>query len=178
MKTAIIIGHDPINQGARSFNGYTEWSYWLTFCMHYLNELENCEFFLRKPGTYKQSITQLVSEVKEYKADFAVELHFNAFNGRVEINRAEVLKIDNNLGLNFASTFSDEMKEVYKTDTKIIEVGNDDRGYFTLKSFQDKKIPAVILEPFFGDTSNRLALECMTDREKLAEVIARSIRSV
>lgn len=180
MKIAIIIGHDPVNQGAKTYNGYTEWSWNLGMAIEFLDDFQ---LFWREPGLYRKSVYILAEEIAENDVDFCIELHLNAFDGKTKIQRAEALylphKIRNIASEKMAIIWKKEMVSEYDLwflpKTRLKQLEPNDRGYHNLNSLADFGIPSVILEPCFADTPNALAENVIEDPERYAKLLARCI---
>jgi len=186
MKVAIIIGHNAIDQGAKTYNGYTEFSWNLTMAVEFLPELQ---LFWREPGLYRQSVYDLAEEISLHSIDLCIELHLNAFDGKTKIQRAEALYLPHDIrniaSEKMANTWEKEMISEYSltpypvNNYSIVtkQVGADDRGYYNLKSLADEGIPSVILEPAFADTPNALAENVVENPERYAKLLTRCIET-
>jgi len=182
MRLAIIIGHSSLYQGARSYNGFTEWSYYMDLChKHLWHKLmlitDAYEIFWRDNLPYRKAIKEMViEELIPFKPDLCIELHFNAFDGKTPVQRAEYL-YTHDKALKFGVIWSVLMKENYLLDSVVGKpVEESQRGYFNLASLEQHGIPNVILEPCFADTKNQLSEAVIENMDKYACLLARCIR--
>ena len=159
-KLAIVVGHTKRKPGAEGANPISSCEYFWNSKLAKLiksqasaNNIE-CGIFYRDgigiKGAYKK--------VNQWHADSCIELHFNAFNGRVI--GTETLYGSYSPSEAWASSIQDAMAELYDRE------GRQDRG---LKQRvigerggknvnQLDTIPSCLIEPYFGDTSSEAIL--------------------
>ena len=160
-KIALIIGHSKNSQGASNKEcGTTEFQF---------NEPLALEvaILLKKMGfdpivVYRNnSYSSLPKEVNETGADIGVSFHCNAFNKNPNGTESLYFNGSSN-GLLLASAIQEEVVKclgLKDRGIKPIDWGHvgkaGDRGGFLLKH---TKMPVVIVEPFFIDSSESLKL--------------------
>lgn len=173
-KIALIVGHDQIGQGAKSYNGWTEFQYNLLVAAHVQTQLLTirdikCRIFFRPEGPFRSSIFKLGRRVGGWGADISLELHFNSI-GPVNAFGCEILAIrDKNERLNtlhLADLLSDKLAERFNlrergrielNSTSILDgikvLNEDDRGYYNLRYMKDYGVKhALLIEPTFAGT--------------------------
>ena len=147
MKAAIIIGHTPASPGATSRRGYvTEWNY-NSFLAPLIEDRAASDCIIVERGL-PNDYDGLPAKVNATGADFAIELHANAFNG--EASGTEMLYWH-------SSTKGKQLAEILQTEILralglrhrgIKPCRRADRGGYLL---QKTRMPCVIAEPFFID---------------------------
>lgn len=168
LRVAIIIGHKATAQGAKLKIPYSQkkteyelYKYLLNYLITPKDALKcyNIEF---KVFERKTTIKECYAQINEDDFDIAVELHFNASpSGRasgaeclVKKNASpECIEVAKKIVYNISSVLENRNRGVKKLSHK-------ERGYHNVS--QLKKIPVVLVEPFFGDNKK----EC----EKLLKV--------
>jgi len=84
---AIIIGHNNISQGARSYNEFTEFDYNSTvaFKTRYFLEEHKIEAVVveRKPGALVEVYADIAHELNTRGIKNVYELHFNSFSSQI-----------------------------------------------------------------------------------------------
>lgn len=148
-KIAIIVGHTPSSPGAYSEPlGRSEYNYNKEVA-DYLRGIADI-YFRPDQGGYSHQMLTLASQVNKKNYDFALELHFNAANRRAQGVEAliwEGNKKSAGMGNKFCRTIADH----YNIPNRGIKSPESDgRGYEFLRLMRAN---ALILEPFFGDSS-------------------------
>lgn len=181
MKLAVIIGHSSNAQGARAYNGMTEWAWNMDlYYKHLWSKLslitDAYEVFWRDNLPYKKAIDEMVKEeIVPFGPDLCIELHFNAYDGKTPVERAEALWLMNESG-RFADIWVNEMKRYYDPDSITDRaLTAHQRGSYNLQSLFEEEIPNVILEPCFGDTQNDLSVSVLEDPERYATLLAKCL---
>lgn len=177
MKIAIIVGHTESNQGAVNDNsGITE--YMFNKPLAFLVGAALAEAGHTPVVMYREtSYTKLPLEVNKTGADLAVSLHCNAFDDNP--HGSEVLYYESSTKSKvLAQSVQDEVVTSLGLANRGIKpckynrVGRaGDRGGYLLRY---TSMPCVIVEPFFIDSDQSLAL-AMADKRLLANAIARGI---
>lgn len=180
-RIALVVGHSPKSQGAKSYDGLSEWA-WHIDMLSYLqwahNNVEIVTIWRNPYFSYKTGTDALVAKYfqKDFiKFDLAIELHFNAFDGKTPIERSEVIVGNKEEASLVAELFSDRMAKYYGTKTRKVSVNDVSRGKYAINSFEAVGIPSVILEPCFGDTENKLSKQVLTDPAKYADLLSEVI---
>ena len=152
MKIAIIVGHDPSEQGAYSKAlSSSEYKYNCE-AAQYLKDI--ADIYYRPTGrSYKAKMEQLAKEINPKGYDLVIELHFNSFNGIA--NGCETVgfkgsALAERIGKLYCDTISKHYNCTNRGHKATVPEG---RGYHFTKLM---RAPALILEPFFGDTIEAL----------------------
>jgi N-acetylmuramoyl-L-alanine amidase len=160
MRLAIIVGHTfdrpgamgifPLNQ--REYNWNLDIS---NVVYRYAREAGiTARVFLRNERTLEKTYAE-VNEFCKYQNACAIELHFNASDGRGR--GTETLWDDDPAdGLEFARIIHDDVCDVFRRKNKLDRglkklTKPEERGYVNLKLM---KAPGCIVEPFFGDNAD------------------------
>ncbi len=175
IKLAIVVGHNvassgvtvvhPINQSEFDFNSEIAE---IMFQQAGSYNLEVKVFFRIEQNSYTNEINQVYAEVNEWNADFSIELHFNAFDAKVI--GTEVLSSGTSESLRYANLTQTKLLELYRPsgdgDRGVNILVSGDRGY---QSVIAGKAPAIIVEPFFGDTPSEAIMVDEAGKEALAQ---------
>lgn len=153
MKIALCIGHNSINQGAKSlYLNESEWVYnkEIAECMD-----DVCDIYYRSNGGgYKNEIKRLANQVNQKDYDLVMEMHYNA--AVPEASGCEALYFHSSIkGKEYAEKFCQTITQNYLTKNRGAKPvsSENQRGYYFL---QKMKAPAIILEPFFGTNNEAL----------------------
>jgi len=142
----------------------------------------NIEVFTRPSRGYS-GIVEAYEEVKDFEPDCAMELHFNAFNGRVrgsEILLASANDLSGTYEVQLSRLLQDGMMTVFgrrgRQDRGLKERPRTtrERGWFNVN--QTKLFPSVLLEPFFGDNSAEATI-AKAKRQEYSEMLIESTES-
>lgn len=152
MKIAICIGHNSKSRGVFSrFLDATEFEY-----NHRVADLirnmmcDDVDVYYRyRKNGYNTEISELANRVNKKDYDLAIELHFNAFNGKS--NGCEALYFHKSAkGKEYAESFCKVIEDEYESINRGAKsLNSDNQNGFGF--VQRIKAPALILEPFFGD---------------------------
>lgn len=182
MKIALIIGHNVNSKGAYSENlGMSEFDFYNkvldTMFDKYsdvfgvstlqMKKIKEDTVIFRVPNTgYSKEMQKVVDTLNSKNFDIAIELHFNASNGKA--NGTTVLYWHKSQkGLELANLFQDVMAEstgVTKRDLIPVKSASQNGAY----GIMNAKCPYILIEPFFGDS------KVDTDKvsvQKLADVM-------
>ncbi len=172
MKLAIIVGHNPVKQGAQKVDtNATEFDF-NERLSHQLQGKESTfgletKVFLRKPGMgYSKEIREVYDRVNMWDADASIELHFNASNNPAA-HGSEVLTSGTPLsGVLGHAVNASICNAFHLRDRGIHTVAPEERGG---KSLVSGRCPAILIEPFFGSNVN----DCrkISNLESLADAI-------
>lgn len=177
-KLAIIIGHNRKSKGARAvspvFGHRDEWDLNVAVSRRVKARITSlnapgweADSFLRPSALpYEQEIDVTYGRVSAWRADLAVELHFNSDSGKA--SGTETLYWHTSLvGHEMANTFQARMVALFELpDRGAKERGSEDRGSRSLRA---AKCPTLILEPFFGDNqvdcdrANKVGIDAYAD---------------
>lgn len=156
MKTVILIGHRPGDQGAvNEASGTTEYSFNSGLATHISQKL--VERGIRAIIVHRDNATQgyryLPEKINDLSADLIVSLHCNAFDTRA--TGTETLYYHSSeTGRQMAEIFQRHMvKALFLSDRGIKPKRSEDRGGYLLRY---TLAPCVIAEPFFIDNDNDL----------------------
>ena len=169
MKTAIVVGHDQVEQGAFSpILNMTEYKF------NCLLADELCkDFDIYYRGTKRGYLSKMNALAKEIKNtginyDFIVELHFNMYDGKA--NRrghgAEaVIYPGNNESRFLANTMLQDLTLNFNVVNRgVKERYSGQRGWGFLSRMPAN---AIIWEPFFGDENEALEFKDVKKHAKL-----------
>ena len=163
---AICVGHSrPGDQGAASVDGTTEHAFNSRLAELIAVRLNNrhctCEVISSYMGkSYGSAMSWLAGKLREFKADLAVELHFNASDVRAATGHEWLYLTGSHGGREAARCLAASMRLWYPAHHArgIKALGPRDRGaQFLMKTH----CPAVLAEPFFGTNA--------ADWERVAE---------
>lgn len=171
-KVAVVIGHNPVAQGADSPYLHVSEFDFNTKVAARLKELGSqkyeIEVFSRRAlGSYSREIADVYHRVNEFCPAVALELHFNAGGG----NYACALAAQgSDASGKFAAIVSSMTAEAIGCKSVgVVRRSAGDRGGASLFA---AKSPCVLAEPFFGDSKEN----CQSvSTDKLAEAYLRSI---
>ena len=161
MKKAFIIGHNEKSQGAYSeILKVTEWGLYKSLTPE-LSELGDVYIHDASIGGYTARMKDTASKINTQDYDLVVALHFNMFNGKA--SGCEALFISEKgrvFGSNFCHYYT-ESTGAKNRGAKKVEKGG--RGF---EEIFNPKAPAILIEPFFGDSESDCKL---FNKEKLIE---------
>jgi len=158
-KIAVIIGHNPIHQGAEAIAPIGKSEFDFNSELANLIEQESINFpfeielFYRKfKNSYTKEIKEVYKLVDLSKCDYSMELHFNS--AVFTVSGSEVLSSGSKKSKHFARLIQKEQVKLFdrtKKENRGVKIRKKgSRGYLSLIS---GKAAAIIVEPFFG--SNR-----------------------
>jgi len=177
MNLAIIIGHSAKHQGATLYNGMTEWSYHQDMVHKYLYSrlpliTDAFEVFWRRSDyPYAAAIANLGQQLEWFGADFAIELHINAFDGNSVILGHEYL-YHGEEGNSFGRLWSDGLQEMGIHFRKAVNAEEGGRGASNLIALP---CPSVLLEPCFGDVFHEDSSMILENPGDYASLIAETL---
>jgi hypothetical protein len=186
-KVAIIVGHDAKAQGARSYNGISEYVFNKNvgeyLKAHSLKEEKiDIRVFTKKGLDY----SKICLEYLEWKPHISISLHFNSY---VKVARGMecLVRVEDKQTYDVADLLTDYMSELMditerhkagKHDgIKIVKSG--ERGYTCLDEVTNYCKHVMLYEPCFGNTRNADSLKLFADGGKFyAECLFTSICKV
>lgn len=174
---AICIGHSRGDGGAVSVDGTNEWHYNRRLGRLVLNDLRERGFAAMlvdkyQQGGYSASMAVLARNLKSQGVTLAVELHFNAADGKAS-GHEWIYWHTSAPGRALAQKLSARMCETFP-EAKRRGIKAADRGGRGAGFLVEMDCPAVICEPFFGDHPDDWGM-AMAHRDLLARVIADGI---
>ncbi|WP_370311274.1 N-acetylmuramoyl-L-alanine amidase [Sagittula sp.] len=178
MRVALIIGHDPADEGAaRCTDGVQEYS-WNRDLANRIHDLdpEMFEIFHIRPDLgYSASIREVYGRVDDWGCDLSLELHFNSF-GSPTATGTGTFSSGSAGSLHFARAIHPAMVQALGLRDRGIKIRNASKKGRGYKSLIFGRAPALLLEPYFGSNPNdcRRADEC---KQALAEAIYQAVRS-
>lgn len=182
VKFAIIVGHTREKAGALGKYPIAKAEYF------YNSEIASsifqrakekgidCEIFFRDSGGISGAYAEVHRWVDGARKACAIELHFNAFNGKVR--GTETLHDDDPAeSREFAQIVHEGLVEAFgrtgKLDRGLKRTSQGDRGHYNLDCCL---IPSCIIEPFFGDSIEDAHL-AHSKRVSYVESIVRSVEN-
>lgn len=146
MRIAIVVGHNPQSQGAVRVTDRASEYRWNSDLAERIQKLDpsSVKVFYRTPGSGE--ISRVYREVAVWKADCAVELHFNAFSS-ASANGCETLHGTSDASKRLAQALQSEI---------LAALGNHDRGLLRRASgrgstaVNQRGQPTALIEPYFG----------------------------
>lgn len=180
LRLAIIVGHSFDRPGAMGVFPIDQHEYnWnldlSNIIYRYARESGiNCKVFYRNKRTIEKTYDEVNAWCKDQNA-VAVELHFNASDGRA---RGTETLWDDDESLEFARAIHEDICHVFnrkgKLDRKLKRLTNpEERGYINLKLM---KAPGCIVEPFFGDNPDDALLGHAKSWEYAKAIVSASYR--
>ena len=124
------------------------------------------EVFRRMAGLgYREEIRRVYAEVANWDADFAIELHFNAYNSSANGTETMYAHQREDIAYPLATALQSSMLAELNLKDRgfVITERNSDNGHRSLVALP--RTPTILVEPFFGDSQRdaRHALELGTD---------------
>ena len=164
MKVAIVIGHSKNSPG--TYSKYLKASEYI-YNSEVASYLGCVADIYNRPNArgYNTQMEKLAEELNPKGYDLVIELHFNAFNKSANGCEAVIFP-GNSKTKSIGNKFCKMITEKYVTNNRgVKEHGPTQRGGGFLSKMS---APAIILEPFFGDTEEALKFE---SENKYASVI-------
>lgn len=164
MKKAFIIGHNEKDQGAYSeILKVTEWGLYKSLTSELL---QMGDVYTHDPliESYTKRMKDTASKINTQDYDLVVALHFNMFNEKA--SGCEALFISEK-GRVFGSNFCHYYTE--STGTKNRGVKKVEKGGRGFEEIFNPKAPAILIEPFFGDSESDCKL---FNKNKLLESLS------
>ena len=176
--TAIGVGHSrPGDNGAVSVSGVSEWDFNLlqaTYIQEALKDLGRDSFIVSAyvGSSYYSAMRWLAAHLRERGATSAIELHFNAATGNATGHEWLHYPGSRN-GERIASAIHDEFDAAIPLRSRGVKTPVAGRGDAFLKLTH---CPAVIAEPFFGDSPHDWKI-ALSYRREMARAIAQGIHN-
>lgn len=176
VRLALVVGHTSKARGATLHGGGSEYQYNSKVAERALKFARDVAFDeIDVLVVYRDSvgIQGAYDKVIDFDPDAVIELHFNAFNGRVagtEILYHDDKDLDPKLERDFAKHILQAMYDVFRPGAKPTDKAlrgekevktSEERGWYNVS--RAIEFPSVLVEPFFGDTAS----EAKLGREKL-----------
>lgn len=181
-RLSVVVGHTQNAQGAVAVAplSQTEFEYNsdLAQMIHTYGSGKGCTIdivFRPQPGS--RGIRLAYEEVSDYEPDAAIELHFNAFNGKVRGTETLYADTEDTPGVfevEFASFIQDRMVKVFNRRGRLNRGIKSrprttrERGWYNVN--QTTAFPSILIEPFFGDNSTDAGL-AVQKKQDLAEAL-------
>lgn len=197
-KIVIIVGHSTKDGGAVAYNGEQEFAYnskVANLVKTILDQTSNfeCKILSRNPNhPYRHAMQVLAQEIKIWKADFSLELHFNAAEGKAygcEIllnedhpNADKLIKIADKWTDDLAKEFNlvERGRYKYKDGTfgdgvKLLKSG--ERGYYNMHYLHPQVPISLLIEPMFANLKTKESEQFFgpDGYKKYADFLARKI---
>ena len=145
-RVALVVGHEQRAQGARAFNGISEYDYWSQVAESVNSQKKNVQVFYRD-GT---NISGAIDRAADWQPDLIIELHFNAFNKVA--HGSEILCTESTpLMQDFLRSWC-EYARLRNRGVKPITRGM--AGYASVSRMAQRGISGFLFEGFFGDNPN------------------------
>ena len=169
MKTAIVVSHDVVEQGAVSkILDMTEYRFNCkvadVLCKYF-------DLYYRDPKKrgYNSKMDELARQINGKPYDFVIELHFNKFDGIANKKGhgcEAVIFPSNKKSRELSNKILNEISKDFGVFNRgVKEHGATERGYGFLSKIKSN---CIILEPFFGDENEALKF---LDFEKYANCL-------
>lgn len=175
-KLAIVVGHTKLLPGAKAISPIDTYEYFYNSALanlmkgHASDHGVQSTIFLRDTHTIRETY----NSVNLWKPDCAIELHFNAADGKAH-GTETLYGYQNPLSAELARLVQDGMCKLYRRDVKtnrgIKKLIDGDRGYSNVNI---AKCPSILIEPFFGDEVEDAKLGHQ-NQESLAAVLIENI---
>jgi N-acetylmuramoyl-L-alanine amidase len=179
-RVAVVVGHNHKARGAASVAPISKYEFDFNKEVAALMKREAREFnlavelFYRQPeGGYTAEIERAYAAVSAWKADCAIELHFNATEGA---HGTEMLhRSDSKAAAALAGHVLEETVRLLKLrDRGLKPKKPGDRGATSLYALD--KVPTIIAEPFFGSSKPDCLRMATLGNEALALAYLRGLR--
>ena len=181
-RLSLVVGHSEHAQGAIATEplGQTEFQYNSDLAQRiqrYGTERGYTVDIVFRPRPGTEGIRLAYQEVSQYEPDAAIELHFNAFNGRVRGTETLYSDTEDTPGVfevEFASIIQDRMVRVFNRRGRLNRGIKSrprttrERGWYNLN--QTTAFPSILIEPFFGDNEVD-AGQAVQKQQELAEAL-------
>ena len=162
----LVIGHNSAAQGATNYEGESEYSYYKRIAPLLQSELRkegiDCSILERSTGRYSRQVSEVANNLVTLKCDLAICLHFNSYNKNVQGVETLRMRTAGDFTYHLASILSRYIHTEYgfalRASKGVKNLGNKDRGAGMLEGIRKKDVPAVLIEPFFGDNKECLAV--------------------
>ena len=179
MKVALVIGHNPDDQG--TFAGSPINSFELPYNKEVANKI--VEMNSNDPSSplsfkifdrvfldsYKDEVDKVYGEVDAWGADISVELHFNAVDYEAALG-TETLSSGTVRSLKLATIYQEAMLDALGTKDRGVKIRNKsikDRGW---RSLVTGLCPAIIVEPFFASNPGDMEKIVAFGKDNLAKL--------
>lgn len=187
---AVVIGHTEKKQGARAYDGQSEWAWnhlvgsLLTYEATRYIALE-MQVFIRESALVNTA--DFIRSKWPNGPDMTVELHFNSFEEEVEGTEVLVLKEGLALQQNYVSTeacakvIAESISTAYASSLRhtdgIKVVGQTEKGAWNMFCMHDRAMSpvSVLVEPQFCNFPTTHAKDLIEDPKRYARVLAEAI---
>jgi N-acetylmuramoyl-L-alanine amidase len=179
-KIALIVGHNARQQGAGSLAPLSKSEFILNnlvvdeMIKNAPPHIEYRKFQRIYTGSYSSEIATVYTLVNNWKPDFCIELHFNAFAGA-----------DYTTMLHASTSVKSKLAAQAMQDVFVKELGFNNKGLIARskgerggESLYAARAPIVMSEPFFGDNPNHCKKIADLGASGLAAIYQRSIDAV
>jgi len=177
VKLAVIVGHEKKAQGAvmaQPFNkSEYEFNTMVAKAMHKYASTLNSEVEVEIIFRDGLGISGAYARARQLLCDAVIELHFNAFNGKVV--GTETLTTPDSSDMDFAHIVQKKMCEVFGRDGQsrgVKAISKSARGGGNVHSFPGGV--NCLVEPFFGDTHSEASL-AMNRLDEYAEALVQAV---
>jgi len=175
----ICVGHSRIgDHGAFSYDWLnSEWSYnrevgrALQRCLD-SKGIPNKLYTCYNAKSYPAAMRYIKSQLKEHNATLAVELHFNAYDGKVR-GTETWYRYGAPKSKKLASSIQSAVLNAYGSRNRGIKGAKKGHNGYSFLNKAD--IPTALCEPFFGD--NKEDFELFSKPEELGQVLADGINN-
>ena len=160
MRVALCIGHSRAGDlGAVAADGFThEWTFWRFIAQRAKLDFPDNEHDIRiydayKGRSYTEAMTDIACRLRRDRVDLAIELHFNAYNGKASGREAFYWHSSAD-GQRFAETLLDIQGDLVGQDwgdSVMRGAKPANQGTRGAQFLRKTHCPAVIWEGFFGD---------------------------
>lgn len=168
MKFGLIVGHSPMNPGARAYNKVREYEFNKAVC-----GFMGMDFYSRPDGhKYPVNVTLLTRKMQEDGITHSLELHFNAITGSQVVRGSTTLCFDKPWSNKISSIYQQELEtrmNITKRPIKYLE--HNERGYSNIKILERYGIENVIVEPTFCHVEHFEAKNIMENPQGYASCI-------
>ena len=187
MNIAIIIGHEEKAQGARTYNGISEYK----FNTYIANALKDLHEFKKENGLAVFSDLKVISRDHGWGAvqsiiaansiDMTVELHFNSFSGiarGVEVLCISGDKSSEDFAAHLASKIAKEFRSPLRHGNGVFDVTKKERGFNNLNLMKASGAQiSVLVEPGFLNYKTAESFAIVEEPTRYVNILYRSIES-
>lgn len=181
MKLGIVVGHNSRAQGANAVAPISASEFEFNSALAEIMDSMAPQFGMdakifkrRHQGSFSREIREVYAATDAFGAGATIELHFNAFNRRAR--GTETLSSTSGRSMRMANAVQNLVADLYErngvTDRGVKTRRRTDRGGLSLHV---GRAPAILVEPFFGDSGRECEMVQRVGQEALAQAYLKGI---
>ena len=182
----LVVGHNFKSQGAVNYLGESEYTFNKRIAKKVQEKLAvngiRAVILERPVGSYSSQCSWIANKLVEFGVEFSVNLHFNCADSKAMGCEVLVAPSSSKLDDSYADYITDQLNEQFgfreRGQDGIRKVYKGHRGYGMLGAITKKGIPAVIVEPCFGNHRSKESILIFENEDKYVDVLANSLYKV